>query len=154
MVLEHHLEYVHASAEDAAGEGAELGLAGIVGSDAVDDLDELLGDGEELGLVETIVYELVEDLEGAVQLAVGGGGDEVEQVGEQVGPVVGEVAASNLADDEAGSGLELAVEGIGGDDGEQVGADLLLDIVGDDEGALELLEVVAPAGENDLLEVK
>lgn len=154
MIFQHHLQDVKSIPEDAACQSAQCGFPRIVDGNIVHHLDELLRDAKKLRLVEAVLDQCVQHLQGAVQLAVRGGRYDGQQLVEQVGPLLGEVAAGDLADDEAGGGLELAVELVGGGQVEQQGAHLVLDGVGDDEGALELLEVVAPAGEHDLLEVQ
>lgn len=87
-----------------------------------------------------------------MQLPVGGMWDQLEEVVEQVGPLVWVVSGGDLADDQTGGGLELAVEVVRGCQLEQLRAYLRLGLVGDQYLALELVEVGAPPCQHQLLQ--
>jgi hypothetical protein len=154
VVLHDHLEDVEAAAEHAARQRAQHRTPLLVDGHIEEHLDELRRDAEEGGLVEAVLDELAQHLERAVQLAVGRDGDELQQVVEQVGPLVGVVGVGNLAHDEARGGLELAVELVRGREGQQLLPYGGLVLLGDEQAALVLLEALAPAGQHQLLEVQ
>ena len=152
MVLHDHLQNVEAATEDTASQCTVLWPPLLVCCHIVNDLYKLGRDTEEGGLVEAVVDQLAQHLQSAVQLPVGGMWDELKEVFEEVGPLVWVVGGSDLADDQTGGSLELAVEVVGRRQLKQLWANLGLGLVGDQYLALELIEVGTPPRQHQLLQ--
>lgn len=110
MVLQHHLQNVEAATEDTTGKRPQYGSPLLVDGHIINDLDELRRDAEEGRLVEAVLHKLAEHLQCAMKLAIGSNWYQLQQVVEQVGPLVWVVRVCDLADDESRRRLELAVE--------------------------------------------
>ncbi|TFB00237.1 hypothetical protein CCMA1212_007687 [Trichoderma ghanense] len=97
VVILDHVHQVEASAEDGDGEGAQHGLPALVEGDFGKGLGDVLGHGKELVLAEALVDQITEHPQRSVELGIVASGDDIEDGGEEGGPLVGEVVNGNLA---------------------------------------------------------